>query len=392
MTEPGSPFLRPSRAPRADRRLLCVFDGGNAPGYSSVAVALTEEGTRRGYEVWAATEGFRSLTPDATLDLRFERMVVSRRERYELLAQGIPARSMGRRVQDAGSDFRSERYLGFLRSEMRDAAAELFTGQGFTHLVCVGGNGTFEGCRAWMRSFGATPPPTAFVNVSIDNDVAGDRAIGFLTGVEAGATVARGLYEDSYTHKRVYVLEMMGNRSGRHALHCGVAARAHLIVLPFFSFPDEVLREIAEGLEKAEHALVVVAEGYEAERRKRDMPGVSASAFFKMQLEAYGLRDRPDRRVISEPFSRHLRGVRPGFADVSAAYVKAALLFEAFDEGKTQIMPFVLAGHDVGVRPFASIAREDRVERSFLPLLDRLGLPKFRTWVRDHFTVSEQTL
>ena len=130
----------------------------------------------------------------------------------------------------------------------------------------------------------------------------------------------------------------------------------------------------------------------EAERRKRDMPGVSASAFFKMQLEQYGLRDRPERRVISEPFSRYLRGVRPGFADVSAAYVKATLLFEAFEEGKTEIMPFVLAGHDVGVRPFDSITREDRVERSFLPLLDRLGLPKFRTWVRDHFTVSDQTL
>ena len=51
-----------------------------------IAVALTEEGTRRGFEVWAATEGFRSLGPDATQELRFERLVVSRRERYELLA------------------------------------------------------------------------------------------------------------------------------------------------------------------------------------------------------------------------------------------------------------------------------------------------------------------
>lgn len=383
--------MRPSRAPRVDRRLLCVFDGGNAPGYSSVAVALTEEGTRRGYEVWAATEGFRSLTDDALHDMRFERMVVSRKERYELLAQGIPARSMGRRVQDAGSDFRSERYLGFHQPEKRAQAAQTFRTQGFTHLVCVGGNGTLEGCRAWMSAFDdeGARPPAAFVNVSIDNDVAGDRAIGFLTGVEAGATVARGLYEDSYTHKRVYLLEMMGNRSGRHALHCGVAARAHLIVLPFFKFPDEVLQEIADGLGGAEHALVVVAEGYESERRKRDTPGMSASAFFKMQLEQYGLRDRPDRRVIAEPFSRHLRGVRPGFADVSAAYLKATVLFQAFDDERTEIMPYVLAAHDVGVRSFESVAREDRVERSFLPLLDRLGLPKLRAWVRAHFTISD---
>ena len=56
-------FGPPRSVASADRRLLLVFDGGDAPGYSSVAVALTEEGTRRGYEVWAAAAGFR-IAPD----------------------------------------------------------------------------------------------------------------------------------------------------------------------------------------------------------------------------------------------------------------------------------------------------------------------------------------
>jgi 6-phosphofructokinase len=384
-------FGRPDTLPAAERRLLLVFDGGNAPGYSSVAVALTEEGTRRGYEVWAATEGFRSLTGDATADPPFERLITSRRERYALLAKGIPARSMGRRVLDAGSDFRSERYLGFFEQAKRREAAASFRAHGFTHLCAVGGNGTFAGVSAWLDEL-APRPPTGFINVSVDNDVAGDRAIGFLSGVEAGATIARGLHEDAYTHKRLYVLEMMGNRSGRHALHCGVAARAHLIVLPFFSFPDEVLAEVARSLQRADYALVIVAEGYESERRKRDHGGISASAFFKHQLEAHGLRDTPDKRVVAEPFSRYLRGVRPAFLEVSAAYLKASLLFAAFEEGRTEIMPYVLAAHDVGVRPFASITREDRVERDFLPLLDRLEIPLFRAWIRDNFTTPGVTL
>jgi len=384
------PFVRLSTAPRVARRLLAVFDGGDAPGYSSVAVALTEEGSRRGYEVWAATEGFRSLTSHANNQMRVERLVVGRDERYKLLGEGVPARSMGRRVLDPGSDFRSERFAAFHDRAVRDEAARAYAAQGFTHLVCVGGNGTLDGLRSWLDSFD-TPetcprPPAAFINVSIDNDVAGDRAIGFLTGVEAGATIARGLYEDAYTHKRIYLLEMMGNRSGRHALHCGVAARAHLVVLPFFHFPEEVLREIAEALERTSHALVVVAEGYAAERRKKQHPDMSASAFFRMQLESFGLRDKPSRRLIAEPFSRYLRGVRPGFADVSAAYLKASLLFDALEEGKTDIMPYVLAGHDVGVRSLAQLTREDRVERAFLPLLERFDLPLFRAWVRDHFT------
>jgi 6-phosphofructokinase len=391
MTDADSPFPfgGPSSLPRqSDRRLLAVFDGGNAPGYSSVAVAITEEGTRRGYEVWAATGGFRSLVEEQ--EPRFERLVVERKERYRLLAAGVPARSMGRRIQDPGSDFRSERYRDFVDEAKRDAAVKTFREQGFTHVVAVGGNGTAEGLKAWLDRFEADRPAAGFINVSVDNDVAGDRAIGFLTGVEAGATIARGLYEDSYTHKRTYLLEMMGNRSGRHALHCGVAARAHLVVLPFFHLPAAVLEEIAEGLKRTEHALVVVAEGYgrrgEGATRSTDATPTSASARLLAQLEPFGLEDRPDRRVVAEPFSRYLRGVRPAWADVSAAYLKASLLFQAFEDGRTEIMPFVLAAHDSGVRPLSELQRDDRVEPVFLPLLDRLGLPAFRAWVADRFT------
>jgi 6-phosphofructokinase len=376
-------FAPPRSVAASDRRILAVFDGGDAPGYASVAVALTEEGTRRGYEVWAAAEGFRSLTSDFASTPRFERLIVGRQERYALLAKGIPARSMGRRVLDAGSDFRSERYPAFLQRERRKEAAETFHAHGFTHLVCVGGNGTLEGAKALLEEF-PVRPPSAFVNVSIDNDLAGDRAIGFLSGVEAGATVARGLSEDAYTHKRIYILEMMGNRSGRHALHCGVAARAHLIVLPFFRFTSEVIEEVAHALARVDYALVVVAEGYEAERRS-SMEGISASELFKRQLEEAGLKDGVGKRVIAEPYSRFLRGLRPSFIDVSAAYLKASLLFSAFDQGRTEAVPYVLASNDVGVRSFAEVAREDGVEPAFLPLLERLGLPRFQALVRERF-------
>lgn len=384
-------FGTPAAMPFSDRRMLLIFDGGDAPGYSSVAVALTEEASRRGYEVWAATEGYRSLTSDATAEPRFERLIVSRKERYALLAKGIPARSMGRRVLDAGSDFRSERYLGFHLASNRQVAAETIRVQGFSHVIAIGGNGTYEGLKALLDH--THPRPKAgFVNVSIDNDLGGDRAIGFLSGVEAGATIARGLYEDAYTHKRIYLLEMMGNRSGRHALHCGVAARAHLIVLPFFQFPGVVLKEIAEALARTDYALVVVAEGYEREKRKAQFPGASASEYFRMQLESAGLEDTPQKRVIAEPFSRSIRGIRPAFLDVAAAYMKASLMCDAFEDGQTDVMPFVLASNDVGVRPFQSVTREDRVERAYLPLLSRLHLPGFTHWIRENFTNETNSL
>jgi hypothetical protein len=96
--------------------------------------------------------------------------------------------------------------------------------------------------------------------------------------------------------------------------------------------------------------------------------------------------------VIAEPFSRYLRGVRPGFADVAASFIKVSLLLSAFDRGETEIMPFVLAAHDVGVRAFSEIKRDDRVERSFLPLLDRLGVPLFRSWVEQNFSSGDVSI
>ena len=121
MTDKPLAFSPPGSVRASDRRLLLVFDGGDAPGYASVAVALTEEGTRRGYEVWAAAEGFRSMSRDFASEPQFERLILGRQERYALLGQGIPARSMGRRLLDAGSDFRSERYAGFFERERRVA-------------------------------------------------------------------------------------------------------------------------------------------------------------------------------------------------------------------------------------------------------------------------------
>jgi 6-phosphofructokinase 1 len=45
----------------------------------------------------------------------------------------------------------------------------------------------------------------------------------------------------------------------------------------------------------------------------------------------------------------------------------------------------VLASDDVGVRSFAEVVREDGVESAFLPLLERLGLPRFQALVRERF-------
>ncbi len=362
------------------KRLLLVFDGGDAPGYQAVATFLTAEAERRGFETWAATEGFRSLVGDGAQAPRLERLVYGREDAYKVAKEkGVPVRAMERRLLDAGSDFRSERFQGFSRPESQAKAAAFVREAGVTHLVCVGGNGTFRGCAAIDRELGGDVR-TGFVNVSVDSDLSGDRSIGFATGVEQGARMLRGLVEDAITHARVYLVAMMGNRSGRHALHAGVSAGAQLVLLPM-ALPESAVLGVAKALGKVRHGVVVVPQAYGATERVVAGGASSAAERFASQLEVHGLRDRPDRRVIAEPLSRYLRGLPPMLSEIGPARLKCRMLVDALDEGGTRLMPWSTSEWDHGLRPFAEIETDNRVPKAYLPLLDAIGIPAYRAFL-----------
>src|SRR5262245_9704006 len=94
----------------AKPRVLLVFEGGNAPGYSAIAASLSEEGNKRGFEVFAAYEGFRSLTGDHLQEYRIVRLVASLKDAYKVNTKKIPAFSTYNSFHDGGSKFRSERF------------------------------------------------------------------------------------------------------------------------------------------------------------------------------------------------------------------------------------------------------------------------------------------
>jgi len=360
-----------------DAKLLLVFDGGLAPGYTAVAVGMTEEGEARGYEVWAAREGFRSLTGAGLSSVRLERLVMNIHDAFELTREGIPAEAMYRKIDLAGSDFRSERYKAFEEPGLQRRAAAFVAEQGFTHLVCVGGNGTLQGTKALCEHLDPGIR-VGFINCSVDSDLLGDRSVGFLTALEEGSRVARGLFEDAYTHKRHYILETMGNRGGKHALHCGCAARAHIIILPQMDLSDAIMGDIARALERRTHSLTVVAEGYKRAEREAEGDGRSASEYVRDELARHGFADRPERRVIAESYSRFIRGLRPMLTECERAYVKSQLLYKAFERGESGIAAYYLGQHHLGTRPMAELRTDNKVEPEFLEMIDRFRIASLR--------------
>ncbi len=356
-------------------KLLLVFDGGLAPGYTAVAVAMTEYAESRGYAVWAAREGFRSLTGAGVEPCRVEPLTSEPSLAAGASIGEAPARNLYGHIRDAGSPFRSERFHGFHRSEAQQEAARFIIEQGFGTCVFAGGNGTLQGAKA-MAPLLEPQVRIGFINCSVDSDLRGDRSVGFFTALEEGARVARGLFADAMTHHRHYILEMMGNRGGKHALHCGIAARAHLIVLPQMNLPDETMREIAGQLERRNHSLTVVAEGYCLDSRTGEQ---SAAEYLRDRLAEHGFADRRDRRVIAEPYSRYIRGVRPLAMENEGILLKCGLLLDGFARGESQIMPYYLSPHEVGLRRLDEVDTDNTVEPEHLDLIDRFGLASLRS-------------
>lgn len=360
-------------------RVLQIHDGGCAPGYMAVAVSLTEEAEARGYEMYVAAEGFRSLCGQGAADSPFCRLSM-----HEAEAGLFPTVQLYRRIGDAGSEFRSERFPEFRRDELIQMAARTIRAAGFTRVVGIGGDGTFYGTRRLAEALGPGVQ-VGFINVSADSDLRDDISVGFLTCAEEGARIAQGLFDDGYTHRRIYILEMMGNAAGSHVLHAGASARAHFIILPQFSFDGEIWAELAERLRDARHALITVAEGFARDQRRAQSPPLTASAYVRAKLQVEGLVDRPERRVIAESFSRFIRGIAPSYLEREIAYLKAHVLFTALDAGHDRVMAYFTGMRDAGVRPFAEVEVDNRVPRLLLEIVDRLNVPSFRRYVHEAF-------
>ncbi len=363
-------------------KTLQIHDGGCAPGYMAVAVGLTEEAEARGHEMFVAAEGFRSLCGDGHLEAPFLRLVM---RPGQVVDGSMPRVPLYRRIGDPGSEFRSERYPAFLEPAKIEAAADAIRRAGFQRVIGVGGNGTFAGTRALADALDAGIQ-VGFINVSVDSDLRGDISVGFLTCAEEGARVAQGLFDDGYTHNRIYILEMMGNRGGNHVMHAGASARAHFIILPQFSFDAAIWAELADCLRHFRHGLIAVAEGFGRDERPR---GVNAAEHVKQRLEAAGLQDSPDRRVIAEPFSRYLRGIAPNYLEREIAYLKSHVLFKALDAGGDRLMAYFTGLQDLGVYPFDEVDTDNSVPSLLLEIIDRLGIHSFRRYLRTEFGTPE---
>ncbi|MGK5499614.1 6-phosphofructokinase [Streptomyces sp. URMC 125] len=222
-------------------RIGVLTSGGDCPGLNAVIRSVVHRAvTAHGDEVIGFRDGWRGLLAGDWTKLDLDAV------------SGILARG--------GTILGSSRVQPAQLRDGVDRAREHTAALGLDAIVPVGGEGTLKAARL-LSNAGL---PIVGVPKTTDNDIAAtDVTFGFDTAVTVATEALDRLKTTAESHQRVLIVEVMGRHTGWIALHAGMAAGAHAIVVPERPFDiDELTTVVGRRFESGKRfAIVVVAEG-----------------------------------------------------------------------------------------------------------------------------------
>lgn len=217
-----------------------LTSGGDAPGLNAVIRAAVLKGTRvHGHEFVGFVGGYKGLCEADMVPLT----------RHEVKG-----------ISNKGGTI-----LGTSRTNPFDFGGaervrEVLATQNIEALIAIGG----EGSLAAAKELSDTGLPIVGVPKTVDNDLNGtDFTFGFDTAVSIATEAMDRLRTTGDSHSRCMVAEVMGRHVGWIALHSGMAAGAHVILIPERKTSmDEILQWVRSAHDRGRAPLVVVAEGF----------------------------------------------------------------------------------------------------------------------------------
>jgi 6-phosphofructokinase 1 len=333
----------------AIKRIAIATGGGDAPGLNAVIRAVVLAAGRLGWECHGIRDGLNGLlAPGECLGEPVTQLSAASVHGIGHLggtilgstSRGNPLRYPVRRGDGA-----------LVEQDRSDELAALCRQRGFDALVLVGGDGSMEiaAClqRKGLRVVG--------VPKTIDNDL--DRTsqtFGFDTAVGFATECIDRLHTTADSQHRVMVVEVMGRYAGWIALHAGMAAGAHAILLPEIPFDIDV---VARAIHRRDacgwrHSIVVAAEGAQAAGGQRALLA-AATAGHAERLGGIGARieaqlaQRTGKECRCVVLGHLLRGGSPSAFDRVVAARFGAAAVRVLARGQSGVM-VTLGGPDGG--------------------------------------------
>jgi 6-phosphofructokinase 1 len=224
-------------------RIAVLTSGGDAPGMNANVRAVVRTATARGVEVIGIQRGYAGLMEA---------------ELTPLTSSGV-----GGIIGRGGTILGTARCEEFMHPEGRAVAARVIRDAGIEGLVVCGGDGSFHGAHALWQEHSI---PVIGTPGTIDNDLAGtDFTIGFDTAVNTALAAIDRIRDTAESHRRIFIVEVMGRHAGFIALSVGIGGGADAILTPELE-PDipALVKVLHDRFERGKRfSLVVVAEGVE---------------------------------------------------------------------------------------------------------------------------------
>ncbi|AEJ41797.1 6-phosphofructokinase [Sulfobacillus acidophilus TPY] len=246
-----------------------LTSGGDAPGMNAAIRSVVRSGLAKGHEVFGVERGYEGL-------VKGWGHMLDRSSVADILMAG-------------GTMLHTARFPGFRDEAVRRQAMEQIGAWHLDGLIVIGGNGSLAGAGA----LSAAGIPVVGIPASIDNDIAGtDWSLGFDTAVNNVVQSVDKIRDTASAHERVFVVEVMGNRTGILAAVAGLAAGAEAVIIP--ERPVD-LNELADRLTETQrrgkkHSFIIVAEG--ADHADRVARGIQERTQFDVRWVVLGHTQR----------------------------------------------------------------------------------------------------
>jgi 6-phosphofructokinase 1 len=224
------------------RRIGILTGGGDCPGLNAVIRGVVEKCATAGIETYGFLAGRRgALTGEGNwLSLKD--------------VEGIQTKG--------GTILESSRTNVMKIENGPETVRATLDKLGLEGLVAIGGDDTL-GVANKLRKMGMN---MIGVPKTIDNDLScTDYTFGFDTAANIAMEAIDRIHTTAQSHARCFVVECMGRHTGWIAIQAGIAANAHLILIPEFPKTFDEILGLVKGryLKGDRYTIIAVAEGFE---------------------------------------------------------------------------------------------------------------------------------
>jgi 6-phosphofructokinase 1 len=313
--------------------------GGDAPGLNAVIRAATLAARNRGWEVIGIRDGFRGImSPEEYPE---GGLVTISREMVRGISH-LGGTIIGTTNRGSPCAFPVQQSDGsWIEVDRTDELVRMFKDQGIDALITIGGDGSLTiGNRLYEAGLTVMGVPK-----TIDNDLdKTSETFGFDTAVGFATECIDRLFSTATSHGRVIVVEVMGRYAGWIALHSGMAAGAHAVLIPEIPFRLEPVAETIRQRESrgAKFSIVVVAEGAVPEGGKLSLLGKTVGQSERLggigatvAAELERLTGKEARTVV---LGHLLRGGSPTSFDRLLGLRFGAAAVRGLEEGRSGVM------------------------------------------------------